>query len=449
MSRGSTIEWDGPMGRAAQALFHGATVPVRGSRRILGLAKARLDDPSEPARWLVTLRWMAIGGMLATVLAASRLVPALPTAALLGILGSLALVNVGWAMLHERLPEERADTVGVQIALDVVVLTALLWITGGVGNPFASFLIFHIVLAGLLGSRRTALLVTVMAMVASAVLFFAPPLPLAGRLDEAGARLTGGAVALIALGVFTGFFVLLYVQRLEQLRAQGTRSEKLAALGRQMASMSHELNTPLGTILLAAEELRALGREAGNEDVGLLAGTIRDEARRASDVIGLMRGHVRADAADEEVELASYLRALADRELDRVGFDGAREYRLDEPVRMKVLKVALGQILTNVLVNAVEATSGETRPELTLELNVLPERVEIHLRDNGHGVSPALLPRLGEPFETTKTAQGGMGMGLYVSTLLAGRMGGTLRLESEPERGAQVTLSLPRRPEED
>src|SRR5690242_16572464 len=93
--------------------------------------------PSTPARWLIALRWVAIAGMLATVVAAHLVAPALPTEPLVRTLAALAAVNVAWLVLVVWRPERGQATVGAQIAVDVVALALVLWSAGGLENPFA------------------------------------------------------------------------------------------------------------------------------------------------------------------------------------------------------------------------------------------------------------------------------------------------------------------------
>jgi C4-dicarboxylate-specific signal transduction histidine kinase len=100
------------------------------------------------------------------------------------------------------------------------------------------------------------------------------------------------------------------------------------------------------------------------------------------------------------------------------------------------------QILSNVLTNAVQAVAAVARPRISVRLRARRGRAEIAVEDNGPGISPALLPRIGEPFHTTKAEAGGMGLGLYVSSLLAERMGGALAVENLAPAGARVTLTL-------
>jgi C4-dicarboxylate-specific signal transduction histidine kinase len=91
------------------------------------------------------------------------------------------------------------------------------------------------------------------------------------------------------------------------------------------------------------------------------------------------------------------------------------------------------------------ATPRVAKPRIEVTVGDAPGgRIEISVRDNGPGIEPEVLDRLGEPFQTTKEAKGGMGLGLYVSSVLAGRMGGDLRVDTPEGGGTRVTLSLKR-----
>ena len=106
------------------------------------------------------------------------------------------------------------------------------------------------------------------------------------------------------------------------------------------------------------------------------------------------------------------------------------------------MKRALVQIVANLLRNAVEASVLRRRKRITIAVKNQDDRVAISVEDRGPGFSPDVLARLGEPFQTTKEAQGGMGLGLYVSALLAKQMGATLTAEALRGGGARVSLGL-------
>jgi two-component system, sensor histidine kinase RegB len=421
----------------------------RASGRVL-LAGTRPPSEETADSWLIRLRWVAVAGMLVTTLVARRLVPALPTRPLLITVAAIAALNAFWMVwVYRRATSEQPPYMGPQIVGDVLALSVVLWFAGGVDNPFAVFLTFQIVLAGLLCTATTALAVTGLTLIAVGILSFATPLPLdSAPLGPARVQHIADLMAVAALSGFSGFFVFVFVQRMQDLRRENERNEKLAMLGRLVGGMSHELNTPLATILLASRDLVEVGRESANQEVQSLAQTIADESQRAADIIGLMRGHVRPGQLNETVDLSTFVADFATRELDRLRFGGERVLPAPEqPLAMPVLKAGLAQVLKNVLTNAVEAVSSAKVDAPRIEVNVAAapgNRVEISVRDNGPGIDPELLDRLGEPFQTTKEARGGMGLGLYMSSVLAGRMGGELRMDTPEGGGTRVTLSLKR-----
>jgi two-component system sensor histidine kinase RegB len=410
-------------------------------------ARARLTWRASPDRWLIRLRWLALIGMLTTTLVAEALVPGLPSGPILSLLALVAMSNLAWLLATLRVPAGR--TVPWQLAVDVLSLGAVLWLSGGLDNPFAVFLVFQIVLAGLLASRKTTIAITILVLAVAGTLFTAPPLSLASAPIGAWlVRALGNTFAIVALAAVTGAFVVVFVYRLEVLRDEAQRSERLVALGRVVAAMCHELNTPLGTILIAGKDLALLASElpdgAARDELALLAATVTEQARRSSDIIGLLRGHVAPGTALETIRLDEFVPRYVRSELDRLGFRGRLALHVDANVEASVFQAALCQILTNLVANAVDAMSvrGE-HAHLTVDV-VRAEggTVLVTLDDNGVGVDPSLSGRLGEPFQTTKDPHRGTGLGLYASTLLAERMGGSLALESRRGWGTRVTLTL-------
>jgi two-component system sensor histidine kinase RegB len=392
--------------------------------------------------------------MSATIAIARLVVPALPLLPLAAVLLIIVAVNLGWWAIV-RIPRS-PSVIAAQIALDSVLLTALLALSGGLSNPFAVFIAFQPALAGILSNGRngrTTLGVCLLSVASIAVLAGAQPLSLASApLGPAVALLIGRVASLVSLVIFLAVSAVVYAERLADLREAGERNERLAILGRLVGSISHELSTPLGTIVLGTRDLAAMLAN-GSEETAAIARTVADQAERAGDIIGLLRGHIRPDQHAELVDLSSLVPEIAGRELDRLAFRGERTFVAPCPVHATVLRVGLCQILQNLLANAAHATEkAEPEPsrrriavEVISSVTDRGQAAEIRVSDNGRGFSPQVLARLGEPFQTTKADDGGLGLGLYVSIAIALRLGGSLQAENLPGGGARVTLSIDRR----
>ncbi len=395
--------------------------------------------PTTPIDWLIGLRWIAAFGMLATVVVAQRLVRGLQLAPLVLVIAGISAVNLFVTLL----PSRSRPMVSRQLSFDTLTLGAVLWLAGGVGNPFAVFLTFQVALAAVLTDGTTTLRQALLVVGVSAVLFYAPPIPWSTCVvAEDVVRRLGQGAALVGVAAFVGVPAYEYRQRLDTLREERAKNERLAVLGRVAGGMAHEINTPLATILVAGDELRDVGETSHQLEVARLAEVIVQEAQRASDVIAMLRGQIRAARMSEPIDVEAMLRDLVPRELDALHFSGTRVINAEPDLHAWGVPAAIRQILWNVLKNAVEATSSASGARIVLSAHEQGDRVNIVLRDNGVGIDSAQLAHLGEPFITTKETSGGTGLGLYVSGILAEQMGATLHVEGGDGAETRVTLSL-------
>jgi two-component system C4-dicarboxylate transport sensor histidine kinase DctB len=106
-------------------------------------------------------------------------------------------------------------------------------------------------------------------------------------------------------------------------------------------------------------------------------------------------------------------------------------------------EAALGSVLVNLMRNAIDAMQASPRRTLRLEARPQEGRVILRVSDTGPGIQPDILPRLFEPFVTSKPAGAGLGLGLVISAQLVRAMDGTLRAANLPEGGASFVVDLP------
>jgi two-component system sensor histidine kinase RegB len=395
--------------------------------------------------WLVRLRWGALA-VEALALAGARALggvdfPVPPVAA---ALAAGAATNVVLAR-HRDGGHGAEARCGVVLALDVVLLTVLLHVTGGAWNPFSSVYLVYITLGAVVLRARWTTALAALAVTAYATLFLAGT-P-AGHPGGVLVHLQGMWVAFAVAATAISYFVVRLSAAIERrdaalaaVRDQAARSERLASLATLAAGAAHELGTPLATIAVAAGELeRTLAATAGGDaldDVRL----IRAELARCRAILDRMS----ADAGEPAGEAPCAV-PLGDLVRDVVGaLPPAEADRVDAsaPATAAWLpRRAVGQALASLVRNALDATPAGGR--VVVSVDARDGDLRIAVRDEGPGMTPAVLARAGEPFFSTKPAGRGLGLGLFLSRALAEQLGGRLVLESAPGRGATASLVLP------
>lgn len=369
-----------------------------------------------------------------------------------------------------------------QLLPDVLVLTLLLYYAGGSANPFVSlFLLPLTIAAATLPGRYIWAMAGITLGAYTFLMFFNLPLPPPqgdlARLDEILARASGvapehaghgGGFALHVLGMWFNFLVsalivAFFLSRLaatlrererqlgearqrEQERA--LRHEQILALGTLAASAAHKLGTPLSTMAVVLRELEleygqtpALG-----EDLTLLRQQVDLCKRTLTQVLASAGAAREGQEAAPAQPLGQWLNELLDgwrvlRPRVRVDYlqadEGAEPLVQAEP--------SLEQALINILDNAADAS-----PEgVEVRSRCQGEDCIIEFLDRGPGLDPALAPRLGQAFVSTKddpTQAGGSGIGLFLTRATLERFGGRLELCNRPApegSGACCRITLP------
>ena len=421
-------------------------------------ARRAMPVPGEDAEiwlaWIVRLRWVAAAGQVcAIVVARVALGLDLPVGWLLLVAALTAASNGALAILRPRLSKAPISTVAVVLALDVVLLTALLALSGGPANPFSVLYLVHVALAAVVLGVRPALGIALLSALGYGVLFLLPGVsglehamhgPGAMPLHLAGMWIATASAAGI-IGVFVAQIVAALRRREEQVRAlerAAARSEKLVSLSTLAAGAAHELATPLGTIAVAAGEVaRRLASGEGAPSASDDARLILEEVARCREILSRMQGGA-GEAMGEGPERVDVGDLLAGVREELRAFERAR-LRIEPapgPIALRVPRRAVVQSLVSLVRNALSATAAQQ--SVVLRAGRSADRVRFEVVDEGSGMEHDVLERAGEPFFTTRAPGEGMGLGIFLARAVAEQLGGALSLESEPGRGTRALFEV-------
>lgn len=259
------------------------------------------------------------------------------------------------------------------------------------------------------------------------------------------------AVAALLVAGALGAWRLREARRREDARARLDRFGRLDTFGEMAAGLAHELNQPLTAIVTHARAAeRLLDRPAEHDSVRRALQTSVAQAKRAAAILERLRAAVTSacagqrDPIDPDAVMNMLLFLYRDdcaREHVALGWHNAapRERPFAE-------QVAVEQILHNLIQNARDALAGTPRGEIRVSGARVGRHYRFSVVDNGPGVPDDALPRLFEPFFTTRTH--GLGLGLPLCDTLAQRQDGTLTVRNLPAGGVEATLLLPLTEEE-
>ncbi len=415
-------------------------------------------------RTLVRLRWLAVIGQSIAVLGvAFWLGYYLPLSWCLGLIALSAWLNVFLALRWRGSQRVTARVAALLLGYDLLQLAGLLYLTGGLENPFAVLILVPVtVSATSLPTLWTASLGLLGLACATFLAFFHLPLPwtAATPFSVPPLYLAGLWAAIVCATVFSAIYARRIAEEARMMSAalQATelvlaREQRLSALDGLAAAAAHELGTPLATIALVAKELkRELPTKSEHtEDIDLLI----SQAARCREI--LTRLAVPEQLSDETYQRVGVEAMLEDMVAPLRGSDvsvlvdaNANDDKSPSPVFRRNPAITYG--LGNLLVNAIDF--AETKVEVKARWS--QTQVTLSVRDDGPGFDQNIFDRLGDPFVTTRPGYGkdayveggeheGMGLGLFIAKTLLERSGAVVQLtNNKMTKGANVTITWPR-----
>lgn len=427
-------------------------------------ADAQLLDPDSraaprtvAARTLAAIRWVALAGQVVTLVTAHfGFGFLLPMTLALAIVAASAVLNL--TLLRRRPGRDRLNEreAAFYLGFDILQLAALLFVTGGLGNPFALLLLAPVTVSATVLTRRSTIHLCLLALIcATALAFVHLPLPWA---DDHGFTLppvytAGTWVALVVALVFNAAYAWWVAEEARRISAALAatqealaRQQRLAAVGALAAAAAHELGSPLGTIAVVAREL---ARELpADSDLAEDAQLLLSESQRCRDILASLARRSEPEPHSPFAELP--FDALVEQAAEPYQRDGiaviieahgpeGAPVTARAPTTRPTPELLHG--LGSIVQNAVQFAAG------TVEVTVAWDdsgTLSVEVEDDGPGFAPSVLSRLGEPYVSTRAGRDGhMGLGLFIARTLLERTGAEIGFANRPDGGARVDVRWP------
>jgi len=412
---------------------------------------------------LIRLRWFALAGQtIAVLFVAYVLNYPLPLLEALALIGVSALLNFALSVKFGLSHRPTTALAATQLAFDNLQIAGLLWLTGGLQNPFSLLLLAPVsVSATILPRRETAMVGALALTIVSLLAFSHRDLPWDPKVsfDLPTFYVTGVWVALVCGIVFVTIYANRVAHESRQLSDALSATElalshqqHLSALDGLAAAAAHELGTPLATITVAAKEMQSdIAEGALAEDLQLII----EQAARCRSILSRLRSLDSEETNPFMAVPVSELFGELVRPFSHLDKNVKIELEGDpEKQPMIVRHAGLLHGLGNLIENAVQFS----RKNVVITARWDDHNLNVTITDDGPGYPADLLPRLGEPYLKT-TAPGrtdarsseiaGLGLGVFIAKTLLVRSGATIRFSNKypsvvTNTNAQVHLRWPR-----
>lgn len=402
----------------------------------------------------------------------------LPQRPLWWIIVSIGAVNIyTWLRLQDISPVTTQE-IFVQLVLDVIGITALLYTTGGASNPIIwVYLLPLMITAIMLPPLYAWYMVILTTSMYTILMVYNIPLPsIAPHLSHGSTLNFSGMTHLEMLeqthaindrnyfnlhifGMWFGFvfsagLVAFFVvelaktlkireRSLAEARENALRDERVVALGTLAASAAHDMGTPLGTMAIIVHELTQDYSYCNHPDLYQKMAIIQDQINRCKEALSVMSasaGEMRAESGNV-MSLSHYLDDVI-KQWRTHKVSTKLNFFIDPNVAMDAQIIAertLTHSLINILNNAAEATNAE----LGIEFHATWDRYTATFKicDFGSGFSDDMIEFAGQ--QPVMSQKHGLGVGLFLSYSTLQRLGGKIELSNRPEGGAQILITLP------
>ena len=363
----------------------------------------------------------------------------------LGILSNLYLIFI---YQKTQLSDRSAF---IFLVIDIFQLAALLYLTGGVKNPFAIFLIIPSVFSSSNLSFKTNLLLVLLTIIAIFILTFYSldlPFPISAHFHVSPFYLYAIPISLIIALIFLNYLAMTFGKQSRLRREALAKMEEVMAtehellsLGGQAAAAAHSLGTPLSTITIITQDLIKQFKE--NKDVGKDIELLSSQVERCNKILkSLTLNPVEEDSfIDKDISMREYLNEIISsfKEISKKKFIFNFDQYSNEKKISKSIEIVYG--LRNFIGNA----NKFSKKNVFINLKSDSEVTEIIIEDDGNGYPRDILSKIGEPYlksnDNVENSKIGLGLGIFIGKTLLEKNFATVNCKnSKTRRGAEVII---------
>jgi len=400
---------------------------------------------------LIQLRWIAVIGQIVTIMVVHYgFGIRLPLNHMLAVLTGLVAFNIVSLVRWRTYRSVTNGELFVALLVDVGMLTAQLYLSGGATNPFAFLYLLQVTLgAVLLKTWSIRIMVGLTTVCFAGLALFGQPLAL--PLDHDRGLASPYIQGMLICFALNAALLMIFISRINRnlrerdahladLRQRAAEEEHIVRMGLLASGAAHELGTPLATLAVILGDWRRMPVFKADPELLQEVGEMQAQILRCKAIVSgilLSAGEARGEAPVKTTVRTFLDDLIAEWRSTRPAAALTYENRFGHDVPM-VSDSALKQMLCNVLDNALEASPQR----LSLEVARDSDALTLTVSDSGAGFGPGMLAHFGKPYQSSK-GQPGRGLGLFLVVNVARTLGGSVTAHNQPKGGAVVTITLP------
>lgn len=403
---------------------------------------------------LIWLRLIAIIGQVVTIIIVHYFLKiSLPLTEMFLVLMFLGIVNFISFYRHKSEKNISDKSLFIELICDVLALTAQLYLSGGISNPFISLFLLQVIIAAILLKRIYAWLIAVITIFSYISLNFTYSHIHALHNHEAGdlfnMHLHGMLISYIIAAVLLLIFVTKIIKNLKDrdkniylLKQKSLEEEKVVRMGLLATGAAHELSTPLSTISVILNDWKEMDfvnsqKEFQKElmqDIVTMESQLNRCKKILSDIL-LSSGKARLEQAEMKLAKEAFDSIIEEWKSTRNPQNLLYNFR-GEGAKKIILDDTLIQGFYNIFDNALE----ESPNIVLIDVVVTKNEINLNVEDRGKGFDEKILQEIGKANITTKNSNG---LGLFLAISSLRRFDGTLQIKNLAEKGAKVEIKIP------